>query len=113
MKTISVWHDGEKREIELPELKGDMIEGQKTYHARRIADRVLDICERRGYGLGECGYYFNEEYIELMEFGMATPSEAREIRDKAEELAEMAQDNGMKIDHQYNSFLEEARRIQK
>lgn len=94
------------------ELKGAMRDSQIEYFARKFASEAMDTADRRGYGIGEVGFYIIRDCGELVEFDLATNAEATEIRNKAEDLMWEADDKGMTINHSYNSFFEDERRVE-
>ena len=94
----------------------------KKQEIKTLARNVMDRADRRGYGLGECGYYFEawgfdviqEHYDEALEYDIDTGDgidwkerkrfqaeqpklyeEWREIVNKAEEMADQLQEMGI------------------
>lgn len=63
----------------------------KQKEARDIAKDILNYSRAKGYGLGECGYYFDKAENDLLDRGVSE-KEAKEIIEMAEELANKADD---------------------
>lgn len=63
---------------------------------------IRDICEdvgrtmcTKGYGIGECGYYFKENISELVEFNGLGEEKAKDLMNKAEQFANELVDVGL------------------
>lgn len=83
------------------ELQGKMSKNQFDYFCKKFAANAMRIAERKSYGLGEVGYYINEDCGNLIEFDIATEAEARAIRSEAEELMFKAEDLGATLNEPY------------
>lgn len=95
-------------------LEGKMKHAQLKYFAQKFAARAMGIAERRSYGLGEVGYYINEDVGELIEFNIATEAEARAIASEAEDMMYTAEDVGATINQPYYSErFENERQVEK
>lgn len=94
------------------ELQGKMSHRQFKYFATKFAAHAMDIAERKSYGLGEVGFYINEDCGDLIEFDIATEREARAIRSEAEDLMFKAEDIGATINTpNYWEKLENERQV--